>query len=72
MKHYNGIVQLDINKLSGQYEVELVKQQAALLPQTFAAFCGASGRSVKIWVRFALPEDEGLPVEEKKATLFHE
>lgn len=71
MKHYNGLVQLDINKLSGQYEMELVKQQAALLPQTFAAFCGASGRSVKIWVRFALPEDEGLPVEEKKATLFH-
>ena len=48
-----------------------MKRQAALLPQTFAAFCGSSGRSVKIWVRFALPDDGGLPSEEAEAELFH-
>lgn len=71
MKQYNGLVQLEVNKLSGHYEVELVKRQAELLPQTFAAFCGSSGRSVKIWVRFALPDEGGLPVREAEAKLFH-
>ena len=71
MKQYNGLVQLEINKLSGCYEAELVKQQAELLPQTFAAFCGSSGRSVKIWVRFALPDEDGLPATEAEAALFH-
>ena len=51
-------------------EAELVKQQAALLPQTFAAFCGSSGRSAKIWVRFTLP-DGGLPKNEDDIALFH-
>lgn len=41
------------------------------MPQTFAAFCGSSGRSVKIWVRFALPDDRGLPEKEAEAELFH-
>ena len=71
MKQYNGLVQLEVNKLSGHYEVELVKRQAELLPQTFAAFCGSSGRSVKIWVRFALPDEGGLPATERDSTLFH-
>lgn len=31
----------------------------------------SSGRSVKIWVRFALPDDGGLPSEEAEAELFH-
>lgn len=71
MKQYNGLVQLEVNKLSGRYEVELVKRQAELLPQTFAAFCGSSGRSVKIWVRFALSDDGGVPTREAEAKLFH-
>lgn len=71
MKQYNGLVQIEVNKLSGRPEVEFVKQQAELLPQTFAAFCGSSGRSVKIWVRFALPDDGGLPAQEAEAALFH-
>ena len=71
MKQYNGLVQLEVNKLAGMAEVEYVKQQAALLPQTFAAFCGSSGRSVKIWVRFVLPDGGRLPAKEKEAALFH-
>ena len=70
MKQYNGLVQLEVNRLADQYEVEYVKQQVAQLPQTFAAFCGSGGRSVKIWVRFARP-DGTLPTTEQEATLFH-
>ena len=71
MKQYNGLVQLEVGRLANPSEMEYVKQQAALLPQTFAAFCGSSGRSVKIWVRFALPDDRGLPTKESEAELFH-
>ena len=56
IKTYNGLVLLEVNNLAGVAEAELVKQQATLLPQTFAAFCGSSGRSAKIWVRFTLPD----------------
>lgn len=70
MKNYNGLVQLEVNRLSGIAEAEYVKQQAALLPQTFAAFCGSSGRSAKIWVLFALP-DGTTPKLESDAALFH-
>ena len=71
MKRYNGLVQLEVSRLASGSEVEFVKRQAALLPQTFAAFGGSSGRSVKIWVRFALPDDGGLPTKEAEAELFH-
>lgn len=70
IKTYNGLVLLEVNNLAGVAEAELVKQQAALLPQTFAAFCGSSGRSAKIWVRFILP-DGGLPKNEDDIALFH-
>lgn len=43
MKHYNGLVQLEVNRLADLYEVEYVKRQVAQLPQTFAAFCGSGG-----------------------------
>ena len=70
IKTYNGLILLEVNNLAGVAEAELVKQQAALLPQTFAAFCGSSGRSAKIWVRFTLP-DGGLPKNEDDIALFH-
>ena len=70
MKQYNGLVQLEVKKLAGLGEADLVKRQAMLLPQTFAAFCGSSGKSVKIWIRFALP-DGNLPKREQEAMLFH-
>ena len=70
LKHYNSVVMLEVNHLAGLSEVELVKRQAALLPQTWAAFAGSSGRSVKIWVKFALP-DGNLPVKEENMESFH-
>ena len=69
-KRYNGIVLVEVNRLSGLAEAEYVKSKAALLPQTFAAMIGSSGRSVKIWVRFSLP-DGTLPDTEELASLFH-
>ena len=70
VKIYNGLVQIEVNHLTGSTEVEQIKQQVSLLPQTFAAFCGSSGRSVKIWVLFTLP-DGSLPKRESEMALFH-
>lgn len=69
-KHYNGVLLLEVNRLASNAEVELIKEQAALLPQTWMAFAGSSGRSVKIWVKFQLP-DGSLPQKEEAAILFH-
>ena len=69
-KRYNGIVLVEVNQLSGLAEAEFVKSKAALLPQTLAAIVGSSGRSVKIWVRFSLPNGS-LPETEKQASLFY-
>ena len=69
-KRYNGIVVVEVNQLSGMAEAEYVKQQVSLLPQTYAAFVGSSGRSVKVWIRFSLP-DGSLPETEELASLFH-
>ena len=69
-KEYNGLVQIEVNRLSGWAEVEYIKAQAALLPQTMAAFGGASGKSIKIWIRFSLP-DGSLPTTEEQASFFH-
>lgn len=71
IKTYNGIILLDVNGLANMSETTLVKEQARMLPQTLAALTGSSGRSVKIWVRFALPENSGLPRGEENIRLFH-
>lgn len=42
LKTYNGLVQIEVNHLANAVEVEQVKRQAALLPQTFAAFAEAA------------------------------
>ena len=52
-------------------KIGVIRQEnATLLPQTFAALVGSSGRSVKIWVRFSLPNGS-LPDTEEQASLFH-
>lgn len=47
MTGYNGIVQIEVNHLANRTEVNRIKQEAAELTQTFAAFMGSSGHSVK-------------------------
>jgi hypothetical protein len=70
LKCYNGVVMLQLNRLAGIAEAEEVKRLAAEWPQTYLAFIGASGRSVKIWVRFTYP-DNGLPSTTEEAERFH-
>lgn len=70
MREYTGIVMLEVNHLAGRSEAERVKTQAEELPQTYVAFIGSSGRSVKIWVRFTYPDNK-LPATREKAEVFH-
>ncbi len=51
-------------------EADAVKERVKELPQTYLAFTGSSGKSVKIWVRFTYPDDF-LPVGREQAELFH-
>ena len=55
MTAYNGIVQIEVNHLANRTEVNRVKQEAAELTQTLAAFMGSSGHSVKNMAAFHTP-----------------
>ena len=69
MTEYNGIVQIEVNHLANRTEVNRVKQEAAELTQTFAAFMGSGEHSVKIWLRFTRP-DKSLPKTREEAEIF--
>ena len=70
MDEYNGVVMLQVNNLSGPMEADEVKERVKEFPQTYLAFTGSSGKSVKIWVRFTYPNDR-LPTTSEEAELFH-
>lgn len=70
MTEYNGIVMLQVNGLSGRMEADEVKECVKELPQTYLAFTGSSGKTVKIWVRFTYPDDR-LPDSREQAEIFH-
>jgi hypothetical protein len=70
MVHYNGVVLLEINHLAGMEAAASVRNAVARLPQTLAAFVGASGKSVKFLVAFTCP-DGSLPQSHKEVELFH-
>ena len=69
MTGYNGIIQIEVNHLANRMEVNRVKQEAAELSHTFAAFMGSGGHSVKIWIRFTRP-DKSLPQKREEAEIF--
>lgn len=69
MTAYNGIIQIEVNHLANLMEVNRVKQEAEELSQTYLAFMGSSGHSVKIWVRFIRP-DKSLPKNREEAEIF--
>lgn len=69
MPAYNGIIQIEVNHLANLMEVNRVKQEAEELSQTYLAFMGSSGHSVKIWVRFTRP-DKSLPKNREEAEIF--
>ena len=70
LNEYNGIVMMEVNHLSGRTEADEIKELVKEFPQTFLAFTGSSGKSVKIWVRFTYPDDR-LPVSREQVELFH-
>jgi hypothetical protein len=69
LNEYNGIVMMEVNNLSGRAEADEIKELVKELPQTYLAFTGSSGKSVKIWVRFTYPDD-CLPTLREQAELF--
>ena len=69
MTAYNGIIQIEVNHLANLMEVNRVKQEAEELSQTYLAFMGSSGHSVKILVRFTRP-DKSLPKNREEAEIF--
>ena len=70
MRTYNGIVCIEVEDLSNKFEMENVKRQSALIPQTLASFRGADGHSIVILAQATLP-DNTLPKEDKLMRLFH-
>jgi len=71
MKAYNGLVLLEVNNLSSYEEAVAVRRGAALMPQTLLAFVGASGLSVKMVCRGALPGGDELPAGDEAVKRFH-
>lgn len=70
LAEYNGLVMLQVNGLTGRMEADDVKERMKELPQTYLAFTGSSGKSVKLWVRFTYPDNK-LPDTCEQAELFH-
>lgn len=70
MTSYNGLILLEVNKLSCLNEARQIRDKAAVLPQTFLAFVGSSGKSVKILVPFVRP-DGTLPHTPDEIDVFH-
>lgn len=69
--NYNGVVLIEVNHLSNEQDVQLVKRIAAQRRCTWMAFQGCDGRSVKILLRYAYP-DGALPADELIAKSYHE
>jgi Virulence-associated protein E/VirE N-terminal domain/Domain of unknonw function from B. Theta Gene description (DUF3874) len=69
-KGYTGLVTIEFEKLSGYAEARRVCQEVVCFNRPFMAFVGSGGQSVKVVVRYILP-DGSLPVTEEEAALFH-
>ncbi len=67
---YNGLITLEVNKLTGINEARKLRDLASTFPQTLACFVGASGKSVKIIIPFTLP-DGILPKSPEQINIFH-
>ena len=67
---YSGLVVLEVRELPDADACEVLKQRAMQVPSTWAAFIGASGRTVKILVR-AAPQQGALPQAEVEAEDFY-
>lgn len=69
-KQYNGLVLLEFNRLANRAEARRLRDEITKYNQPLLAFIGSSGSSVKVVVRYTLP-DGSLPVEKEAAACFH-
>ena len=69
-KQYTGLILIEFNNLSGMEEARKLREEVVLYNRPFLAFVGAGGQSVKVVVRYTLP-DGSLPVGEEAAACFH-
>ena len=69
-KQYNGLVLLEFNRLSNKAEARRLRDEITRYNRPLLAFVGSSGLSVKVVVRYTLP-DGSLPVKEEEAACFH-
>lgn len=68
-KSYNGLVLIEIGRLANREEAQRVRNQVVLYNQPLLAFVGSSGLSVKVVVRYTLP-DGSLPRIKEEAACF--
>ena len=67
-KECNGILSLTFKKIAREGGIKEAKEAVATLPSTFAAFEGADGTTLHVWVRFA-DKEGNLPSSEEDAEL---
>jgi len=67
---YTGLILIEFNQLGSRKETELLKEQVVRFTEPLLVFTGLTGQSVKIVVRYTLP-DGCLPQQEEAARLFH-
>ncbi len=70
LKTYHGIAGVSVDAPSGETEIAHIRRRLSMLPQVLALFTGSSGRSVKVLIRFCLP-DHTLPRTEAAIGTFH-
>lgn len=69
-RSYTGCVLLEFNRLGSREEACRLRNQIVMFNQPLLAFIGAGGMSVKVVIRYVLP-DGSLPDTEEKAACFH-
>lgn len=69
-KHYNGLILLEFNHLANLAEARRLRNQIVEYNRPLLAFVGSSGQSVKVVVRYTLPDGK-LPVDQEEAACFH-
>lgn len=69
-RSYTGLVLLEFNRLGSREEACRLRNQIVMLNQPLLAFIGAGGMSVKVLIRYVLP-DGSLPDTKEKAASFH-
>lgn len=67
---YTGLVLLEFNGLETCDQAQAFRQQVTTYIQPFMAFVGSGGKSVKVVLRYTLP-DGTLPLAQESARCFH-